>query len=101
MMKDAGFDTVVVDRNVANKEKKIDTGIVAAMTREAYTTVDKENDILKLVAGDRDYVPAVAPLVQDGFQVHVVFWDHASQELKDAATRFISLNPYLDGLRFN
>jgi hypothetical protein len=32
----AGFELVLEDRNVANKEKKIDTGIVSAMVRDAY-----------------------------------------------------------------
>jgi len=47
--KRAGFEVVTEDRNVANKEKKIDTGIVAAMTKDAYTVVDKANDIITLV----------------------------------------------------
>ena len=32
----AGFELVLEDRNVANKEKKIDTGIVSAMVKDAY-----------------------------------------------------------------
>jgi hypothetical protein len=35
MAKRAGFEVITQDRNIANKEKKIDTGIVAAMTRDA------------------------------------------------------------------
>lgn len=31
----AGFEVITEDRNVVNKEKKIDTGIVAAMTKDA------------------------------------------------------------------
>ncbi len=31
----AGFETVLEDRNVANKEKRIDTGIVTMMMRDA------------------------------------------------------------------
>src|SRR5690349_212241 len=34
--KRAGFEVVTQDRNVANKEKKVDTGLVAALTRDAY-----------------------------------------------------------------
>jgi uncharacterized LabA/DUF88 family protein len=92
--RDAGFETVIEDRNVANREKKIDTGIVAAMMRDAYTAVNKADDTITLVAGDADYVPAIESLKADGFNVEVAFWDHASQELK-ASTTFISLNPYL------
>ena len=94
----AGFEVVTEDRNIANKEKKIDTGIVAAMTRDAYRNA-KEGDTFTIVSGDSDYVPAILQLNEDGFNVDVVFWDHASRELKEAASQFISLNAHLDNLR--
>ena len=95
-----GFEVVVEDRNVANKEKKIDTGIVAEMMRDAYTIAEKENDTITLVAGDGDYVPAVRPLVDDGFRVEVAFWNHASQELKNASSTFIGLDDFLNHLAY-
>lgn len=98
--KRAGFEVVVEDRNVANKEKKIDTGIVAAMMKDAYTLVKMKEDTITLVAGDGDFVPPIEILTADGFNVEVVFWDHASQELKDAATKFSSLNPILNHLAY-
>jgi uncharacterized LabA/DUF88 family protein len=98
--KRAGFEVVVEDRNVANKEKKIDTGIVAAMVRDAYTMVDKEDDTITLVTGDSDFVPAVRQLREDGFNVEVVFWSHASQELKDQAAKFIELNSIINHLAY-
>jgi uncharacterized LabA/DUF88 family protein len=94
----AGFELVLEDRNVANKEKKIDTGIVSAMVKDAYKKMDAASDVIVLVAGDGDFVPPVRDLVEDGFQVEVVFWDHVSKELRDTSTRFISLNPHLDYL---
>ena len=96
--KRVGFEVIVEDRNVQNREKKIDTGIVTEMVRDAYVIADKETDTITLVAGDGDYVPPVRSLIQDGFNVEVVFWEHASQELKDVAVKFISLNPMLDHL---
>ena len=96
----AGFDVIVEDRNIANKEKRIDTGIAVAMTKDAYTIADRKSDTITLVAGDGDFVPAVAPLAADGFQVEVVFWDHASQDLKNACSKFISLNPILNHLAY-
>jgi uncharacterized LabA/DUF88 family protein len=95
----AGFEVIVQDRNAANKEKKIDTGIVAAMTRDAYKNANS-GDIFTIVSGDNDYVPAVDQLIKDGFQVDVVFWGHAGRELREVATNFISLDPHLDALRF-
>jgi len=99
MAQKAGFDTVIVDRNVRNKEKKVDTGIVAAMVKDAYTRVKKDQDTLSLVAGDGDFVPAVQDLKADGFKVDVVFWGHASGELKDACSKFYNLNSYLELLK--
>lgn len=52
-----------------------------------------------LVAGDGDYVPTVNELRADGFRVEVVFWSQAARELREAASKFISLDPYLDTLR--
>jgi uncharacterized LabA/DUF88 family protein len=92
----AGFEVVVEDRNVQNREKKIDTGIVAAMVRDAYVRADKKNDTFTLVAGDGDYVPAVRQLVEDAYKVEVVFWGHISQELKTSASKFVDLDPYLE-----
>ena len=97
----AGFEAVVIDRNAANREKKIDTGIVAAMVRDAYTRVDKAKDTITLVAGDSDYVPAVELLVNDGFCVEVVFWSSASAELKSVCSRFIELDRHLDKLEYD
>ena len=93
--KSAGFQVVVEDRNVNNREKKIDTGIVAAMMKDAYTIVDKADDTITLVAGDGDYVPAVRQLVEDGYQVWVMFWGHASRELRSVCSKFVLMDPYL------
>ena len=98
MAERAGFEVVGEDRKIANKEKKIDTGLVAAMTKDAYTVADIETDTITLVAGDSDYVPAVRQLVEDDFTVDVVFWDHASNELKQVCTNFISLNEHLNSI---
>jgi uncharacterized LabA/DUF88 family protein len=95
-----GFETVVVSRNAERGEKKVDTGIVAAMVRDAYTKVDKAKDTITLVAGDSDYVPAVEILTDDGFYVEVVFWSSASNELKSVCSKFIELDRYLEKLEY-
>ncbi|HHQ68808.1 MAG TPA: NYN domain-containing protein [Halothiobacillaceae bacterium] len=91
--KRAGFEVITEDRNVANKEKKIDTNIVANMFNDAYTITDKSSDTITLVAGDADFVPSVRILVENGFNVEVAFWGHASRELKEVCSKFINLNP--------
>ena len=95
----AGFEVVVLDRNSENREKKVDTGLVAAMVRDAYTKAEKTDEIT-LVAGDSDYVPAVEMLVADGFYVEVVFWSSASGELKNVCSKFIELDRHLDNLEY-
>ena len=97
MAKKAGFEVVVYDRNIKNKEKKIDTGIVAQMMKDAYKNA-KLGDIFTLVSGDADYVPAIEELIGDGFQVDVVFWSHAAREIRDVCSNFIPLDDHLDML---
>ena len=90
-----GFDVVVYDRNIVDKEKKIDTDIVANIVADSYEILDPSKDEITLVAGDADYVPAIQVLKKRDIQFHVVFWNHAARELKEACTKFISLDPYL------
>jgi uncharacterized LabA/DUF88 family protein len=94
-----GFEVIVYDRNVKNREKKIDTDIVATMMEDSYEIVDPKSDEMTLVAGDADYVPAIEKLRKRGIAVHAVFWAHASREIREAVSKFIDLNPYLQHLR--
>ncbi|HHF3105185.1 TPA: NYN domain-containing protein [Vibrio alginolyticus] len=101
MVERKGFEVVTYDRNAAGKEKKVDVAIAHAITKDAYTQVIKEksNSEIVLVAGDKDYVPVLEDLKEQGFRVVVVFWDHAAKELKDCASKFISLNQWHDYLQ--
>ncbi len=101
MAEKAGFKTIVYDRSQwTGQEKKVDTTIVKDMVKDAYRRpINKAKDEVVLIAGDADYVPAVADLVEDGFKVYVVFWDHAARELKEACTKFTSLNQFLRSLQ--
>ncbi|MBX3532635.1 MAG: NYN domain-containing protein [Rhizobiaceae bacterium] len=94
----AGFEVIVEDRNIKNKEKKVDTGLVAYMMRDAYKIADPGSDTITLVAGDADFVPSIELLKGDGYRVEVAFWDHAAKELRDCASKFVSLNPILNHL---
>jgi uncharacterized LabA/DUF88 family protein len=93
-----GFEVIVHDRNIQNKEKKVDTDIVANMLTDSYESL-KAGDEMTLVAGDKDYVPAIKKLVDRKIPVHVVFWEHAARELRESCTKFVSLNPYIDLLK--
>lgn len=98
MAEKAGFEVVTKERNVANKEKMIDTGIVTEMLFDVMSRVDKKNDVISLIAGDADYVPPVERLTAEGYTVNVVFWSHAARQLKLACTHFINLNSHLKKL---
>ena len=97
--KKAGFELHLEDRNIKNKEKMIDTGLATLITKDAYKGGDSVRDVFVLVSGDRDFLPTVRTLREDGFCVEVVFWNHAAKELKEAATKFISLDEHLEYLR--
>ncbi len=95
----AGFELRLEDRNAANKEKKIDTGLATLLTKDAYKNGDPSKDVFIIVSGDSDYVPTIKELQEDNYRVEVVFWSHASKELIDTADKFTSLDSYLEGLR--
>lgn len=95
----AGFELHLEDRNAKNKEKKIDTGIATLLVKDAYKHGHPGQDVFVLVAGDSDYVPTILELRKDGYFVEVVFWGHASRELKESASRFINLDEHLEHLR--
>jgi hypothetical protein len=94
MLHKKGFNPTVYEKNFSNKEKKVDVAIGHRMTKDAYTLIDRTKDELLLVAGDSDFQPVVVDLINEGFKVEVAFWEHASREIKEAASNFISLNPY-------
>lgn len=93
-----GFEVITYDRNVVNAEKKIDTDIVATMIEDSYEIL-QPGDEVTLVSGDSDYVPAIEKLKKRGIPVHVVFWKHASREIKEAATSFTELDQWLEHLK--
>lgn len=99
MVERYGFTVQTYDRNAAGKEKKVDVAIAHRITKDAYKgVITPGSDEITLVAGDKDYVPVVEDLVEEGFKVDIVFWDHAAQELKDCASSFFCLDPHLSSL---
>jgi len=94
-----GYDTIVYDRDQQNREKKVDATIVLRALLAALDGTPETARIV-LVAGDSDYVPLVHELRKRRYEVEVVFWSHASRELREAASRFVSLDPMIDTLRY-
>lgn len=97
--KNAGFRLTILDRNIRNKEKSVDASMIADIMTDMYE-IAKEGDIFILITGDADYVPVIQKLKAKNFEVHVLFWEHAASDLKRSADKFLSLNGYLDRIRY-
>lgn len=90
-----GFEPIVYDRNAANREKKVDNSITTEIMADSYERMKVGEDEVTLVAGDADYVPTVTQLRGRGFTFNVMFWDHASRELRESASKFVAMNNFL------
>jgi hypothetical protein len=84
----------------AMREERLDAWMTAVILKDACEIIDPEVDEIVIVSGDSDLVPVVRLLRQDGFRVNVVFWNHASMELKMAASSFTPLDDHLESLAF-
>ena len=97
-LKQAGFETALFKRDADNTEKEVDTALVTDMVTDGLT-IHEPGDIMVLIAGDRDYVPAIKRLKQAGVDVYVAFWSNRNSEcLQSAATRFVCLDNHFKDL---
>ena len=92
MRKPGASSSIIHDRNPRNREKKVDTSIAAEIVSDSYERMDVTRDEVTLVAGDSDFVPTVEKLRSRGFTFTVMFWQHASRELREAASSFVALD---------
>ncbi|CAI2182024.1 15572_t:CDS:2 [Funneliformis geosporum] len=70
-IKSQGFKVVLYDRNVENKEKKIDTSLVVDGMK---VITSKDPGVFVLIAGDGDYYPMVLEALYLNWKVEVWFW---------------------------
>lgn len=96
-IKAAQFEVNALDRNVAGKEKAVDTGIVCEITKSLYTE-SAEGDVFVLVMGDKDFVPALESIRAYKRTAIVAFWDNASGELISGADKFIDLTQNINSI---
>ncbi len=94
MVEAKGFKVTKYEKSVSGTEKKVDVAIAHQMTKDAYTLIDRKSSEITLVSGDKDFVPVVEDLTNEGFRVVVAFWSHAARELRDAASSFFDLDPW-------
>ncbi len=100
MVESRGFEVKTFQRGASGQEKKVDVAIAHQLTKDVYSgVISKEGSIIVLVAGDKDFVPVVEDFVQQGYTVHLAFWNHAARELKEAASYFINLDSQHDNLK--
>lgn len=96
-MSSAGFKVDTEQRNSSNKEKKIDTGIVQKINKKLYRE-SEPGDIFVLMVGDKDYVPTVEAIEEEGRKTRIVFWNNVAGELIASASEFKCLNNYFDDI---
>ena len=97
----AQFEVEVFDRNIANREKQVDTRLTTALVADGFKYMAQRvpDVVAVVVAGDGDFAPPIRELNELEVVTRVVFWEHAtSRELKDAAQEFVPLDPYLGAL---
>ncbi len=96
MVETKGFKVKTYERS-HGKEKKVDVAIAYEIAKDM-AKIDKAHAEITLVAGDKDFIPVVEDLVSEGYHISVAFWDHAAAEMRQKASSFFSLNPYLNHL---
>lgn len=91
----AGFDVVLAERGMNGREKGVDASLAIALVSDSYD-LHEPGDLVILVAGDLDYVPAVKNLRQRGIDVYVAFWSSGlATKLAKAATKVVCLDGHL------
>jgi hypothetical protein len=95
-----GFEVETFERNVANKEKRVDNAIGATMLEDAFLFMKPaQQDMAVLVGGDGDFLPTFEVLRRRGIRTRVVFWKHAtSRDLREFTDEYEELDPYFDKL---
>lgn len=98
-MERAGFEVKSIPRNASNKEKKIDTVIGAKIDHTLYKEA-KPGDTFILALGDKDYVPNLDNIFEEGCKAKVVFWDNVAGELSGKATEYVNLTEHIDEVAY-
>lgn len=86
-----GFQVIIHDRNYAGKEKAVDTEIVMQGTR----IICKETSpaILKLLSGDRDFLPLIKCASDEGWETEMWAFSNAFNEYGEMALSVSKMQP--------
>lgn len=91
--KEKGFSVTVHDRNLAGKEKAVDTELVAQGTEIICTT---EACILKLLSGDRDFIPLINIATKRGWETEMWAFTNAFKKNGQMAQTVTRIKPLDD-----
>lgn len=94
--KENGFVVKVHDRNYAGKEKAVDTELVAQGTEIICTT---DACILKLLSGDRDFIPLINIATKRGWETEMWAFTNAFKtngQMAQTVTRIKPLDDVFD-----
>ena len=93
LAKQSGFEVKTYDRDSNNKEKAVDSELVAQGTRIICTTSPA---VLVIASGDRDFIPLVNIAHDEGWIVEMAAFESAFSRLGEMATTVDKIRP-LDG----
>jgi len=88
MVRHKGFSYIKYEKNFSGKEKKVDVAIAHQITKDVYSGKIDKNDEVTLVSGDNDFVPVVADLKAEGYNIILAFWGHAGPEIRRECSQF-------------
>lgn len=91
-----GFEVFHPERNMKNKEKRVDTGFDKAVLHDLYKKIIQDDDEIVLVVGDSDHLPVAEAISEEGKTFTLVFWSNASEAMKTASTKYICLDTHID-----
>jgi hypothetical protein len=92
-IREEGFDVQTFERAPTGKEKKVDAALVTEMCFDAHS-MDPTSEKMVLVAGDKDYVPAIERIQgSKGISVEVWFWRHSVARELSEVCKFVPLDP--------
>ncbi|CAI2190692.1 20096_t:CDS:2, partial [Funneliformis geosporum] len=87
-----GYDIVVFDQNIENKENKVDMELGASAMDVIWT---RDPGIFVLVSGDGDYFPVVKRALNHNWKVETWFWQSGvSGDLTECSSSFYPLDNY-------
>ena len=81
--KTQGFHVIVHDRNYAGKEKAVDTELAVQGTKIICTA--KESGTLKLLSGDRDFIPLIKTATEMHWETEMWAFSNAFNEYGEMA----------------